>query len=166
MRPGAGAATTCGNARPRHRRANPRAQADRGVVAGTRRRRDRSRSGSGPRRPRDVCRTPGRRADAAPRVRSQRDRSRAGRRGCSDDRRFDPRDDAGGDGRRRPRRRRCRDRRPFRRHCEVRRAVCVAAERRSANLRARSVPDVRPGIAGDETGVEASIKVKSPKSEV
>ena len=68
-------------ARARHRRAGSRAGADGGALAGAWRRRDRPRGRPRARCPRAVCRTPGRRADAAPRLRALRVGPRARRRG-------------------------------------------------------------------------------------
>ena len=110
--------------------------------------------GARARRPRDLRRAAGRRADAAPRLLARPGRSRRRHRRRRHDRRIDARDDGRRDGGGRDRRRRRR-----------RSSIAAAARRRSAcrshalatltlaDLPARRLPAVRGRAAGREAGV-------------
>ena len=106
----------------------------------------------------DLRRASGRRADAAPRVRARRNRSRPRRRGRAHHRRLDARDDAGGDSGRRPRR------------SAPRRSSIAAAATASfdvpfaslldvdlADPRAGPLSVVRAGAAGHQTRIAAYV---------
>src|SRR5262249_46174147 len=146
-------------------RARARAAPDRRLVARARRHCHRPGGGASTRRPRDFRRAAGRRAHPAPRLPAPRSGPGPRPRGRADDGRVHARDDAGGNGRRRARRRRGVDRRSLqsvdklRAGGRSRSALLDFTEDRSAHVRAGRLSAVRARSPGRETGVQTGCDI-------